>query len=91
MTLGEELAKLEAHRGWEAEIADAVEDLAHVADEALTWRLGQAAEARNAAMRSQHQDRTEYDTGDNGARISRDERDAFAALLDQIGHSKRQQ
>ena len=91
MTLGEELAKLEAHRGWEAEIADAVEDLAHVADEALTWRLGQAAEARNAAMRSQHQDRTDYDTGDNGARISRDERDAFAALLDQIGHSKRQQ
>ena len=91
MTLGEELAKLEAHRGWEAEIADAAEDLAHVADEALTWRLGQAAEARNSAMRSQHQDRTEYETGDNGARISRDERDAFAALLDQIGHSKRQQ
>ena len=43
------------------------------------------------AMRSQHQDKTEYDTGDNGARISRDERSAFEALLEQIGYSKSQQ
>ena len=60
-------------------------------DEALTWRLSQAAEARNRAMRSQNEDKTEYDTGANGARINRDERSAFAALLEQIGHSKRQQ
>ncbi|EPX80911.1 DNA primase [Litoreibacter arenae] len=52
MTMAEELAKLEARRGIQREIEDAVEDLAGVADEALTWRVGQAAEARNASMRS---------------------------------------
>ncbi|RLJ60451.1 DNA primase [Litoreibacter meonggei] len=52
MTMAEELAKLEARRGVQREIEDAVEDLAGVADEALTWRVGQAAEARNASLRS---------------------------------------
>ncbi|PTX56697.1 DNA primase [Litoreibacter ponti] len=52
MTLAEELAKLEARRGVQREIEDAVEDLDGVADEALTWRVGQAAEARNASMRT---------------------------------------
>jgi len=91
MTISEELAKLQAQRGLSAEIEDAAEDLGHVADEALTWRLSQAAEARNAAMRSQHEDKTEYDTGDNGVRINRDERNALNALLERIGYSKRQQ
>ena len=91
MTVDEELAKLRARRGLDDEIAEAVEDISHFADEALTWRLSQAAEAKNRAMRSQHQDKTEYDTGDNGARISRDERSAFEALLEQIGYSKSQQ
>ncbi len=47
MTLAEELAKLEARRGVQREVADAVEDLEGVADEGLTWRVGQAAEALN--------------------------------------------
>ncbi len=90
MTLSEELAKLTARRGLDAEIAEAVEDLTGVADEALTWRLSQAAEARNRAVRSEHEDKAEYDTGDNGARINRDERERFQALLDKIGHAKPQ-
>lgn len=53
MTLAEELAKLEARRSVQREIEDAVEDLAGVADEALTWRVGKAAEARNASLRSE--------------------------------------
>lgn len=52
MTLAEELAKLEARRGVQREIEDAVDDLQSVADEGLTWRVGQAAEARNRSMRS---------------------------------------
>ena len=90
LTLSEELAKLQAQRGLSAEIADAVEDLTSVAAEAVTWRLGQAAEASNRAMRSLQEDSAEYDTGDNGARINRDERNAFDALLKKIGHSKQQ-
>lgn len=52
MSLTEELAKLTARRGVQRELEDAVEDLAHVADEGLTWRVGQATSARDAADRS---------------------------------------
>lgn len=90
MTLTEELAKLTTQRGLTAEIAEALEDVAGGADEALTWRLSQAAEARNRAARSEHEDKAEYDTGDNGARINKDERERFEALLQQIGQPKSQ-
>ncbi len=90
MTLAEELAKLEAQRGLIAEIAEAAEDLSGPADEAVTWRLSQAAEARNRAVRSLHEDKAEYDVGDNGARINREERSAFDALMEKITFSKPQ-
>lgn len=90
MTLTEELAKLATRRGLVAEIAEAEEDLDGLTDEAVTWRLGQAAQARNRAERSEHEDKAEYDTGDNGARINRQERDALDALLDQISSAKQQ-
>ncbi|OED47024.1 DNA primase, partial [Rhodobacteraceae bacterium (ex Bugula neritina AB1)] len=89
MTLAEELAKLEARRGLDAELAEAEEDLDGLADEALTWRLRQAAEARNRAVRSENEDKATYDVGKNGARLNRDERDAFGALLDRIGFSEK--
>ena len=89
MTVAEELAKLTCQRGLISEIAEAEEDLEGLADEALTWRLSQAAEARNRALRSQQEDRTEYDTGPNGARINRDERSALDALMDKITFTKR--
>lgn len=90
LTLDEVLGRLEAERGLTSEIAEAEEVLTGTADEAVTWRLGQAVEARNNAMRSLQEDRAEYDTGANGARISRDERSAFRDLLDRIGYSKPQ-
>ncbi|MFX0544868.1 DNA primase [Roseovarius sp. S1116L3] len=88
MTVAEELAKIAATRGLQAEIVDAAEDMMGVADEAVTWRLGQAVEARNRAVRSEHEDRAEYDLADNGARINRGEREQFDALLDKITFSK---
>ena len=88
MTVAEELAKLKAEAGWTAEVSEASEEIAGVVDEAVTWRLGQAAETRNRAQRSQQEDKAEYEVGDNGARISRDERDAFEALLERINYSK---
>ncbi|MFV1493459.1 DNA primase [Phaeobacter sp. JH20_36] len=89
LTLAEEFAKLEASRGLDAELAEAEEDLDGLADEAVTWRLGQAAEARNKAVRSENEDRAQYDVGENGARLNREERDAFGALLERIGYSKK--
>mmetsp|Transcript_22607 Transcript_22607/g.36957 ORF Transcript_22607/g.36957 Transcript_22607/m.36957 type:complete len:650 (-) Transcript_22607:4346-6295(-) len=88
ITVAEELAKLSAAQGLDAEIADAVQDLAGLADEGVTWRLSQAAEAAANASRSGGEDDTEYEIADNGADISRSERDAFAALMDKIRFSK---
>ena len=88
MSVAEEFAKLTARRGADREIAEAMEDVEGLADEGLTWRLGQAAEARAAAERAGHEDRAEYDTGPNGARIKRDEKSAFESLLDRIDFSK---
>jgi DNA primase len=87
-TIAEELAKLEAGTGLDAEIAEAAEDLYRSADETLTWRLGQAAQARQSAQRAQSEDKTEYDLGPNGAAINREERSAFAALMETIRFDK---
>jgi len=90
MTVAEELAKLDAQRGLRAEITEASEDITQISDESVTWRLSQAAEAHNKAVRSESDDKAEYDTGDNGARIKRDEKAQFEALLNQITYSKRE-
>ncbi|CUJ14693.1 DNA primase [Cognatishimia activa] len=87
-TVSEELQKLTADAGWHAELAEAEEDLHHASDEAVTWRLGQAAEARNRAQRSLQEDSTEYEVGDNGAAIDKDERAALDALMERIGFNK---
>jgi DNA primase len=88
LTIGEELAKLEAGIGLDAEIAEATEDLYGSADETLTWRLSQAAAARQIAQKAQSEDKAEYDLGPNGAAINREERSAFAALMETIRFEK---
>ena len=90
MSVAEELAKLSARRGARREVEEALRDVEGLADEGLTWRLGQAAEAVNQAVRSGHNDRAEYDTGPNGARMKREEKSAFDALIDRINYSKGQ-
>jgi len=90
MTLTEELAKLKTVRGLSEEIAEAEEDLMSVADEAMTWRLGQAAEARNKAMQTglDEEGGGEFAVGDNGAPIDKDERAALDALRDMIDFTR---
>lgn len=84
----QEFAKLTTKQGAEREINEAVQDLGDVPDEGITWRLGQAAAARNDAERSQTEDRTEYELSESGAQISRDERRSFEKLLDSIQYTK---
>jgi len=88
LTLREEFAKLTTGDGVEAEMREAVEDMAGPADETLTWRVGQAAQAHNRAVRNQQEDRTEYELGENGARIKRDERESFARLLERLNYTR---
>jgi DNA primase len=89
MTLAEELAKIKALRGLDAEIAEAEEELSDLADEALTYRLAQAAEERNRTSRSQNEDKAVFDIADNGARINRDEKDAFKAITSGINFERK--
>ena len=88
LTLREEFAKLDARLGLAAEIEEAAEDIASLSDETLTWRLKEAASAQESATLSVHKDTTEYDLAENGARINRDERRAFEALMTQITPAK---
>ena len=89
MTLVEEFAKLTARRGHVHEVEDAIEEMSSdVADERLTARLAQSVNAMNGAGRQDSDDSAEYDTSGNGARIKKDERSAFDALLDKIDFAK---
>lgn len=89
MTLAEELAKLKARRGLADEIAEAEEELSGAADEAVTHRLSAAREAVERAIRPQSRDRGDFELGHNGARISREEKGAFEAILGTIRFEKR--
>ncbi len=51
LCIAEALAKLDAGRGAQREIEDAMEDMSGLVDEGLTWRLHQAVEARHRADR----------------------------------------
>jgi DNA primase len=84
----EELAKLAARRGATREIADAAQDIETLADEGVTWRLGQAAEARNRAERASQEDDTEYTTAPNGVRMAVGEKSALDRALAQADPSK---
>lgn len=68
MCLAEELAKLEAARGVLREIREASEDLDGLADEGVTWRLTQAADAHNRAGRAHNEDGN--DLGEDRAALS---------------------
>ncbi len=88
LCVAQELAKLEANRGAVREISDGMQDNMGEADEGLTWRLAQAAEARNKASRSQTEDNTEYEISESGAQMNREERSAFKQLWDNIDFTK---
>ena len=86
--LEEEFAKHAARRGAEAEITEALRDVADSEDESLTYRLGRAAEALWSPRGGLAEKAADYEVGDNGARVDRDERQAFRALIDRIAYEK---
>jgi len=89
LCLAEELAKLNARRGHAHEIEEAMADMqSDLADERVTARLAQSVAAMNTAGRPQDDDKTEYETGPNGARIRKEDRDAFEDLLRSIDYEK---
>ncbi|WP_372893446.1 DNA primase [Rhodosalinus sp.] len=79
------LDRLEAERGHRMELSEAEEDIAGLATETLTWRLRDAAEARQKAARAMQEDRADYDVAENGARIDRREHEALLKMLEELG------
>ena len=67
--LRDEFARMFARRATDMETREAMEDLADLADEGVTWRLGQAAQARHRSERSGLHDTT--DLGEDRAALSR--------------------
>jgi len=89
LCLTEELAKLEAGRGARRELEEAMGEIEGVSDEGLTWRLGEAARAREAASRGgTGGDKKTYERADNGALIAREEKDQLEALLRDIDYAR---
>jgi len=88
LTMNEELGKLGAHRGLEAELQESSQIPEDGLDEWVFHRLGQAADAANRAQRADQDDQTQYDVADNGARISRDERNKLNDLIGAIRFQK---
>ena len=61
-----------------------------VADEGVTWRLSQAAEAADSANRStQKEGSGDFVTADNGVKMEKDEVTRSRAMFDAIDFSKR--
>jgi DNA primase len=88
-TVAEQLDRIAAAAGWQAELQEAEEELREEeGNEAVTWRLSQAAQARSTAGQQNEEENAQYDVADNGAQLDRDERNAFDALLSQIGFDK---
>ncbi|KUF09261.1 DNA primase [Pseudoponticoccus marisrubri] len=88
MTVAEELAKLQAERGWQAELSEAEADFDTLSDETLTWRVAEAARERARAGRRKDEDDADYEIGPNGAQMDRQERSAFDSLLSGIRFDK---
>jgi DNA primase len=86
--LAEELAKLAARRGHAREIAEAVQDLEGVADEGMTWRLGQAAVAVETKKNADTGQDAEVVMADNGLALRKDEVERSRNLLDAIDFTR---
>ena len=83
-TLAEEFARLRARRSHAAALAEAMEDIAGLADEWLTRRLSEAAAAVDLTRPRESEDRREVHVAENGLPLDKEERGAFDSLLGSI-------
>ncbi|MEY1554824.1 DNA primase [Yoonia sp. R2331] len=81
MTVAEQLALLEASRGHRKEIDEAEEEIGTTFDEHLTWRLARVAEAVDTTVKPEGKsDDGDFEVADNGAKLSKDDREHRDAI-----------
>ncbi|MEM8980710.1 MAG: DNA primase [Pseudomonadota bacterium] len=88
LCLDETLTSYFAREGHSREIQEIVQDFETLEHESLTWRLKDASQALNGPGETEDDDVAEFETGPNGAKLKKDERRAFDALLENLGLSK---
>lgn len=86
--IAEALTHLEASRGAQREIAEAMEDIEGLADEGLTWRISQANVARFSASAGPKGKTAEAVLASNGVQMDKDELEGARSLWDSIQFSK---
>jgi DNA primase len=86
--IAEALTHLEASRGAQREIAEAMEDIEGLADEGLTWRISQANVARFSASAGPKGKTAEAVMASNGVQMDKDELEGARSLWDSIQFSK---
>ncbi|MGB4825754.1 MAG: DNA primase [Paracoccaceae bacterium] len=84
----EALAHLQADRAHRAELAEAEEDMSHLVDEGLTWRVSKATEARQTAARGPQDQKGEAIVAPNGVELDREELDRARRLHAQIDFTR---
>ena len=91
-TVSGAIEMLMAKMGLRSEVGDAIRDINEYADEAITWRLKEAVNNLERVLRDSNADKTAYDIGKNGMKISKSEKMEFDRLLKQIevldGHGR---
>lgn len=86
--VAEALANLQAARGAAREIEEAMEDIAGLVDEGLTWRLSQANDARFSALAGPKGKAVEAVVAPNGVQMNKEELDGARSLWDSIQYSR---
>lgn len=83
-TVAAALDWIAAESGLRAEVEEAAQDIAGLADESVTYRLGEAARLRRDAAHAFSEDQADYEIADNGVRLKADERRDARAFFDSL-------
>jgi DNA primase len=76
--------RLFAQRSHAREVDEGMDEMQGQADESLTWRLAQAAQAVDTSVRESTDETADFEKADNGTMLNKDERSAFDKLLGTI-------
>ncbi|NCX53415.1 MAG: DNA primase [Rhodobacterales bacterium] len=84
LILSEEINKLQIQRGLDVELAEVVNSSNEELDETAFWRLGQATQIKMKANKSENDGAMNFEIAPNGAKLNKDEKSQFDALLEEI-------
>jgi len=84
LILSDEINKLQIQRGLDVELAEVVNSSNEELDETAFWRLGQATQIKMKANKSENDGAMNFEIAPNGAKLNKDEKSQFDALLEEI-------